>query len=109
MYIESRINECYYGLAGEFQEETTTDEDGNETTGSVDPSDCWWRSYYPQIPIWQRHFRDSWDSLEDDIVEWKCSDYEYEREDECADDDEFCYEDDDWYLDEEEFPIDDDF
>lgn len=42
--------------------------------------------------------------MEDDVTEWTCSDYEYEREEECADDDELCYAEDD----EEEFPIDDD-
>ena len=90
-----------------MKDETTVDDLGNEITESVDPSDCWWHTYHPQVPIWQKHFKDNWDQLEDDVVDWTCSDYEYTREDECADGDWACYEEDDWYYGEEEFPIDD--
>ena len=36
--LETRVNECYWGLAGILT--------------NNDPSDCIWRSYKPQLPIW---------------------------------------------------------
>ena len=77
MFVQSRINECNYGLWGKYVE------------SPADGSDCWWRRYYPQVPIWKRYFKDSADN-KNDVVEWTCSEYEYTREDECADDDYEC-------------------
>eukprot|EP00351_Strombidinopsis_sp_SopsisLIS2011_P001740 CAMPEP_0116880990 /NCGR_PEP_ID=MMETSP0463-20121206/13039_1 /TAXON_ID=181622 /ORGANISM="Strombidinopsis sp, Strain SopsisLIS2011" /LENGTH=89 /DNA_ID=CAMNT_0004532361 /DNA_START=573 /DNA_END=842 /DNA_ORIENTATION=- len=89
MHLQSHIRECYYGLFGKYYtDDTDLDANGDPVS---DGEDCWWHLYYPQIPIWQRNFADSYDTLSD-TVEWTCSDYEYEREDVCADDDEYCKE-----------------
>lgn len=38
LMIETRVNECYYGLIG-----IMTDND---------PSDCTWRAYRPELPLY---------------------------------------------------------
>jgi len=43
--FDIKVNECYYGLLGNL----ITDSDGN----SLDPSDCTWRSYKPELPIYK--------------------------------------------------------
>ena len=37
--VETRVNECYFGLVGILTEN--------------DPSDCVWRSYEPELPIYK--------------------------------------------------------
>ena len=37
--VELSVNECYFGFLGNY-------------TG-VDPSDCFWRTYKPQLPVYK--------------------------------------------------------
>ena len=37
--VELSVNECYFGFLGSY-------------TG-VDPSDCFWRTYKPQLPVYK--------------------------------------------------------
>ena len=38
-----------------------------------DGSDCVWRTYHPQIPLWEASFYDKGDTV-GDYVPWRCSD-----------------------------------
>jgi len=42
--IETRVNECIYGLIGNYTEN--------------DPSDCTWRTYKPELPLYIAHYKD---------------------------------------------------
>ena len=58
--ISSTVYECYNGFIG------WVTEDG-------DASDCTWRSYQPQIPLWQASALDKYDYTRD-YVAWNCND-----------------------------------
>ena len=57
--IESRVYECYTGVIG-----LATDGDG---------SDCTWRRYQPNLPLWDVSFVNRGDSTRD-YLSWTCSD-----------------------------------
>ena len=40
---------------------------------NTDPSDCFYRTYSPELPLWQTSFIDTGDRIQD-YVSWTCND-----------------------------------
>ena len=57
--VETLVNECYIGLFGFFTDNDT--------------SDCFWRRYQPQLPLWEFSLLNRGDNVYD-YVPWNCSD-----------------------------------
>lgn len=58
--ISSAAYECHNGIIGTLRE-------------GGDSSDCVWRTYQPQLPLWETTLYDKGDSTTD-YVAWKCTD-----------------------------------
>ena len=58
--IETRVNECFYGLIG-----TLTD---------TDPSDCTWRLYKPELPLYSIHY-DNIGDMEGSYFPYRCQNW----------------------------------
>jgi len=57
LMIETNVNECYYGLLG-----IVTD---------VDPKDCTWRKYKPELPLYRFESQDIGD-VDGTYVNYRC-------------------------------------
>ena len=58
--IETRVNECFYGLFGTLTEN--------------DPSDCVWRTYKPELPLYTLGFEDIGD-MEGTYLNYSCQNW----------------------------------
>lgn len=59
--VEASFDECFWGVLGKFSGD--------------DSSDCTWRRYYPQLPIYKVSRKEEWDNTQD-YWQWTCN---YER------------------------------
>jgi len=57
LMVEWRVKECFYGLAGILTEN--------------DPSDCFWRSYKPELPLYQLQYENI-GNMQGTYFEYKC-------------------------------------
>ena len=60
VFVEWKVNECAWGVAG-------------IVTGN-DPSDCFWKSYKPQLPIWQTQFQNI-GNVNGTYVDYNCANW----------------------------------